>query len=249
MKISFDLNISLDKDKKSENPNAVATDTVPRESHVNQAAKAIAASPEESISPKTSEPVNAAADTVKPIQNESSEADNKENETPSKLDKAISVAKDGKELYDSGKEALELVSSIKTRGIIASACIVLTIFLIIFTPIFCHYWPQYQLQNRAEDAAAEARDKAIDVLEDGRNLAIEKNDEFAPKVNEAKEELGDKLDSAKAQAADKLNSAKAQAADTLDSAEKALDSKLDSAKKWLQGDDNKQDTASAEDNK
>ncbi len=222
MKISFDLNISLDKDKKEEAPNAVAA--VP----ASQAASLPAETgSEEKMQLKAEEPVQAAKIASEPAQCEAKDA---EKEAPSKLDKVIDVVKDGKDLYDNSKEALEMVSAIKTRGIISGACIVLSVLMIIITPIFCHYWPQYQLKNRVENTVGEVRDKAMDnamdVLENGKNLAAEKKNELDPKIDEVKDELGAKLDNAKAQAADKL-----------DNAEKALDAKLDSAKKWLKGDD------------
>ncbi len=230
MKISFDLNISLDKEKKDETANTTVKEMMVKESRtesVESAPKAIASSTEGTAQNKTEESVKASEIASDSAQHD---AESSEKKAPSKLDKVISVAKDGKELYDSGKEVLEMVSSIKMRGIIACAALVLSIVLIIITPIFCYSWPKYQLKNRAENTAAEALDKTAEVLEDVKNLAEEKKDELAPKLNEAKEGLGNKLDNAKTQAADTLDNAKIQAADTLDNAKIQAADTLDNVK-------------------
>ncbi len=76
---------------------------------------------------------------------------NKPANLQSTVDKSIDTYKNGQNLINRGKEVLELVNSTKTRGIIAIACVVLSIVMAIATPIANHFITKHFEEAQQED--------------------------------------------------------------------------------------------------
>ncbi|GEM_PF-6882750 len=86
---------------------------------------------------------------------------------PSKLkstvDKSIDTYQNGQNLINRGKEFLDLVNSTKTRGIIAIACVVLSIVMGIATPIANHFIKKHfeEAQQEKTGVVQQTKDKLV----------------------------------------------------------------------------------------
>ena len=105
---------------------------------------------------------------------------NKPSNMKSTVDKSIDTYKNGQNLINRGKEFLDLANSIKTKGIIAIACVVLSIVMGIATPIANHFITKHFEETQQEETGViqQTKDKLLNLKE-----AVLPSDTEAPKAD------------------------------------------------------------------
>ncbi|MBO4350717.1 MAG: hypothetical protein J6A01_07225 [Proteobacteria bacterium] len=115
-------------------------------------------------------------------------AANKPANLQSTMDKSIDTYKNGQNLINRGKEFLELINSTKTRGIIAIACVVLSIVMGIATPIANHFITKHFEEAQQEETGViqQTKDKLHSLKEAVLPSDTKDPKADAPDANETK---------------------------------------------------------------